>query len=111
MFTDSIDGYIARRSKSVSRFGAILDPAMDKFFVQPDATPGQVNLNLATLEQLESHPYLSRLQSRAILFYRYQHGPFKSEMDLMRVKLMDSVTIRKIRPYIYVDASVTSAVK
>ncbi|MCX6989847.1 MAG: CDP-alcohol phosphatidyltransferase family protein [Chlamydiae bacterium] len=33
MITDSIDGYVARRSKSASRFGAILDPAMDKFFV------------------------------------------------------------------------------
>ncbi len=33
MITDSIDGYLARRSQSVSRFGAILDPAMDKFFV------------------------------------------------------------------------------
>lgn len=33
MFTDSIDGYIARRSKSTSQFGAILDPLMDKFFV------------------------------------------------------------------------------
>ena len=33
MFTDSIDGYFARKSKSASRFGAILDPAMDKFFV------------------------------------------------------------------------------
>ena len=33
MITDSIDGYIARRSNSVSRFGAILDPVMDKFFV------------------------------------------------------------------------------
>lgn len=33
MLTDSIDGYLARRSQSVSRFGAILDPAMDKFFV------------------------------------------------------------------------------
>lgn len=33
MLTDSIDGYIARRNKSASRFGAILDPAMDKFFV------------------------------------------------------------------------------
>ncbi len=33
MFTDSIDGYLARRSQSVSRFGAILDPTMDKFFV------------------------------------------------------------------------------
>ncbi|MBI5346959.1 MAG: CDP-alcohol phosphatidyltransferase family protein [Chlamydiae bacterium] len=32
-FTDSIDGYVARKNKSVSKFGAILDPAMDKFFV------------------------------------------------------------------------------
>ncbi len=33
MFTDSIDGYLARRSRSETQFGAILDPAMDKFFV------------------------------------------------------------------------------
>lgn len=33
MLTDSIDGYLARRSRSVSRFGAILDPVTDKFFV------------------------------------------------------------------------------
>ena len=33
MATDSIDGYLARRNRSVTRFGAILDPAMDKFFV------------------------------------------------------------------------------
>lgn len=33
MLTDSIDGYLARRSQSTSLFGAILDPVMDKFFV------------------------------------------------------------------------------
>jgi CDP-diacylglycerol--glycerol-3-phosphate 3-phosphatidyltransferase len=33
MVSDSVDGYIARRFNSTSRFGAILDPAMDKFFV------------------------------------------------------------------------------
>ena len=33
MLTDSIDGYLARRRHAVTRFGAILDPAMDKFFV------------------------------------------------------------------------------
>lgn len=33
MFTDSIDGYLARRNQSVSRLGAILDPVMDKLFV------------------------------------------------------------------------------
>ena len=33
MITDCIDGYVARRSKSASHFGAILDPSMDKLFV------------------------------------------------------------------------------
>jgi len=33
ILTDSIDGYLARRNQSVTQFGAILDPAMDKFFV------------------------------------------------------------------------------
>ncbi len=33
MLTDSIDGYLARKAKTTSRFGAVLDPAMDKFFV------------------------------------------------------------------------------
>jgi CDP-diacylglycerol--glycerol-3-phosphate 3-phosphatidyltransferase len=33
MFSDSIDGYLARKRQAVTRFGAILDPAMDKFFV------------------------------------------------------------------------------
>lgn len=33
MITDGFDGYFARKAKSTSRFGAILDPAMDKFFV------------------------------------------------------------------------------
>jgi len=33
MITDCIDGYLARRNRSVSTFGVILDPAMDKFFV------------------------------------------------------------------------------
>lgn len=33
MLSDCIDGYLARRYKTTSRFGAILDPIMDKFFV------------------------------------------------------------------------------
>ncbi len=33
MITDSIDGYFARKWHTATRFGAVLDPAMDKFFV------------------------------------------------------------------------------
>lgn len=33
MFSDGIDGFIARRFQCVSRFGTFFDPLMDKFFV------------------------------------------------------------------------------
>ncbi|MCF7806344.1 MAG: CDP-alcohol phosphatidyltransferase family protein [Simkaniaceae bacterium] len=33
MLTDSIDGWLARRYRYTSRFGAVLDPVMDKFFI------------------------------------------------------------------------------
>ncbi len=33
MITDSVDGFLARKANSTSRFGAIIDPLMDKFFV------------------------------------------------------------------------------
>lgn len=33
MLTDTFDGYLARKRQAVTRFGAVLDPAMDKFFV------------------------------------------------------------------------------
>ena len=33
MVTDSIDGYLARKRSTVTKFGMILDPIADKFFV------------------------------------------------------------------------------
>ena len=33
MLSDCLDGYYARKHKTVSQLGAILDPIMDKFFV------------------------------------------------------------------------------
>lgn len=33
MLSDFFDGYIARRQRTTTQFGAILDPIMDKFFV------------------------------------------------------------------------------
>lgn len=33
MFSDGLDGFLARRRRSTTKLGAILDPAMDKLFV------------------------------------------------------------------------------
>lgn len=33
LFTDGMDGFLARRYRNTTQFGAMLDPIMDKFFV------------------------------------------------------------------------------
>jgi len=33
MVSDFLDGYLARRQRTATQFGAVLDPIMDKFFV------------------------------------------------------------------------------
>ncbi len=33
MVSDFLDGYLARKQKTTTQFGAVLDPIMDKFFV------------------------------------------------------------------------------
>ena len=33
LFTDFLDGYLARRNKAITRIGTIIDPLTDKFFV------------------------------------------------------------------------------
>ncbi|MFZ9981470.1 MAG: ComEA family DNA-binding protein [Cyclobacteriaceae bacterium] len=74
--------------------------SMDKFFIGPEFVPDYVDLNGATYEELEAHPYLSRTQAKAILFYRYQHGPFQSPEDVRKVRLMDQKTLERLMPYI-----------
>ena len=74
--------------------------SMDEFFIAPDFAPRFIDLNLATYEELEVHPYLSRAQAKAILFYRYRHGAFQSPEDLKKVKLIDQKILERLTPYI-----------
>ena len=74
--------------------------SMEDFFVAHGYIPTALELNSATYDVLEAHPYLTALQARAILFYRYQHGEFRRMEDLGKVKLMDEKTLMRIRPYI-----------
>lgn len=77
--------------------------SMSDFFISPGFQPVRLNLNHAAEPQLDFHPYLNRIQAKAILFYRFQHGVFKSVGDLKKVRLLDSVTLRRIAPYVTVD--------
>ena len=56
---------------------------------QPTATgapSGPVNLNRATVEQLDALPGVGPSTAAAIVGYRDQHGPFSSVDDLLKVR-------------------------
>lgn len=66
------------------------------------APQGPVNINTASLEQLESIPYIGPTKAQAILDYRNQNGSFTSVDALDSVKGIGAKTIDKIRQYITV---------
>jgi competence protein ComEA len=77
-----------------------LDSLHKYTYVENDFNPKKINLNSVTLEELKTHPYLKFNQSRAIIAYREQHGPYQKIEDLKKIKLMDEATFAKLRPYL-----------
>lgn len=69
-------------------------------YVENDYVPKKINLNTVTFEELKSHPYLKFNQSRALIAYRDQHGPYQKIEDIKKIKLMDEATFAKLRPYL-----------
>jgi competence ComEA-like helix-hairpin-helix protein len=61
----------------------------------------KLNVNTATAEQLSAHSYLrNKKLASVIVNYRDQHGPYQSLEDLKKVRVLDSQTLEKIRPYL-----------
>jgi competence protein ComEA len=67
------------------------------------AAPGSVvNLNTATLAQLEALPGLGAAVARRILDYREKNGNFKKVEDLMNVKGIGEKSFLKLKPLVTV---------
>ena len=93
-----------------------VSPATDPAPSAPEADPpasaappsaaerSLVDLNRATLEQLDALPGIGPAKARAIIAYRETNGPFRKAEDLLNVSGIGAATFEKLRELVYVSA-------
>lgn len=64
------------------------------------ATIKQININVATANDLKQHPYIGWKIANAIVQYRTQHNDFQSIEDIRKIALITDEVYNKIYPYL-----------
>lgn len=62
-----------------------------------------IDLNTATVEQLEQLPGIGPSTAKAIVEFRAKSGPFRKVEDLLAIRGITRKRLEKIRPYIIVS--------
>lgn len=66
------------------------------------AAPEKVNINTATVAQLEELPGIGEVIAQRIVDYRTQHGPFKTIRDLLKVEGIGEKKFESIQDHVTV---------
>ena len=66
------------------------------------ASPDQIDLNHASKETLQLHPYIRWKLAKLITDYREQHGMFHSVDELLQLAEINAARFEKIKPYVIV---------
>jgi hypothetical protein len=59
-----------------------------------------MNLNLASFQALNNHPYISYEQTKSLLQYIRLYGEVKDEATLLSIGVFTKEELERLRPYI-----------
>ncbi|MBN8678047.1 MAG: helix-hairpin-helix domain-containing protein [Chitinophagales bacterium] len=64
----------------------------------------KINLNTASVADLDAHPYISKRQAELIVAYREQHGAYQSPDEIAQMRaIADQAWLNKVKPYLGVQ--------
>lgn len=63
----------------------------------------KIDVNLASFEELASHPYISKNLAISLINYRIKHGTFTRLEDLRKLELIDDTLLEKLAPYLLIN--------
>lgn len=72
---------------------------------EPQDNNGKIDLNTATLQQLQLLPGVGETIAQRILDYRSEHNSFNSVEDLMNVSGIGEKKFEQIKPYVKVGGN------
>jgi competence protein ComEA len=81
----------------------LLSPASALAQKIPPAQP--INLNTASIAELESLPCIGANTAKSIVDFRKHSGPFQRVEDLLAIKGISKNKLEKLRPYVTVAPS------
>ncbi|MCA8831521.1 ComEA family DNA-binding protein [Hymenobacter pini] len=80
----------------------LVDSLRKYTFVAPGFAPTLVDVNNASFDVLQAHPYVGKRLARVLVAFRQQHGPFRQATDLRQIRVLDEATFVKLQPYVLV---------
>lgn len=103
---EKIQVYTKEETESMRAAGAFTEkgaPGVDEKGSQGAEQAGKINLNTATLEDLQKIPGIGEVRARAVLTYRDEIGRFQTIDEIQQVPGIKGKTYEKIADYICVD--------
>ena len=100
--TQDADPSMVNTALRVSDEAHFYIPSLGEATPESTPTPGVININTATVEELQTLQGIGEQKAGDIVHYREENGPFSRVEDLLKVRGIGSKTLEDLRPLITV---------